>query len=345
MADPTPSLLWLTGPEPSAAPVPSGPTEPPVADGEPLDAYSRAVTGVVDAVGPAVVSVTAGRRGGGSGFAITPDGYVLTNSHVVRGVARAGGGDVAVAFPDGTGLPARVVGDDPATDLALLRAVGSGLPYATLGDSTSLRPGQLVVAVGNPLGFQSTVSAGVVSALGRALRTQEGRLIESVIQHTAPLNPGNSGGPLLDARGRAVGVNTAIIAAAQGIGFAVPAATALWVVPQLLRHGRVRRGHLGISGRTRPLGRRQARYHEVPGSSAVELVDLVAGGPAARAGLLPGDLIVSAGPAAVADVDDLHRVLAEGDAIGAPVILGVLRGVRRLEVEVVPVEAALPGRG
>jgi len=311
-------------------------------DAELLDAYSRAVVSVVEAVGPAVVNIAVGRQaegrgggqvGAGSGVIIAPDGYVLTNSHVVQGARR-----LRATLTDGSSLEARLAGADPATDLAVIRAEGSSLPHAGLGDSASLRAGQLVIAIGNPLGFQSSVSTGVVSALGRALRSQEGRLIENVIQHTAPLNPGNSGGPLVDSRGRVVGVNTAIIAMAQGIGFAIPADTAKWVVSQLLAQGRVRRAYLGLAGRQRPLSRRLALYHGLSGSAGVEVMSVDPRGPAALAGMRAGDIVVSVGGRRVESVDDMHRLLSEG-AIGRPVPLTVLRGRGMEEMEVVPVEA------
>lgn len=312
-------------------------------DAELLDAYSRAVVAVVDAVGPAVVSVGVGKRatqnwpereGAGSGVVIAPDGYILTNSHVVQDARR-----VMATFTDGTQAASRLIGKDPASDLAVIRAEASGLSYASLGDSGRLRVGQLAIAMGNPLGFQSTVTTGVVSALGRALRSREGRLIENIIQHTAPLNPGNSGGPLLDSRGQVVGINTAIIMMAQGIGFAIPSNTARWVVSELIVHGRVRRGYLGIAGRERPLGRRLVRFHDLAQERAVEVVSVESHGPAAQAGLQDGDLIVAANSQAVASVDDLHRFLAEWP-INGPVLLTVIRGLQRLEVGVQPVEAA-----
>jgi S1-C subfamily serine protease len=311
-------------------------------DTELLDAYSRAVTTVVDAVGPAVVSIAVGkqapshwpeREGAGSGVVIAPDGYILTNSHVVHKARR-----LTTTFTDGTQVVARLIGEDPATDLAVIRAEASGLPYALLGDSALLRVGQLVIAMGNPLGFQSTVSTGVVSALGRALRSREGRLIENIIQHTAPLNPGNSGGPLLDSRGRVVGINTAIIMMAQGIGFAIPVNTARWVVSQLLTHGRVRRGYLGIAGRERPLGRRLVRFHNLFNERAVEVVSVEPNGPARQAGLREGDLVVAINEQGVAGIDDLHRFLAEWP-INGPVTLTIIRGQERLAVEVMPTEA------
>ncbi len=304
-----------------------------------LDAYSRAVITVVDAVGPAVVSVLAGtipganeteQFGTGSGVIIAPDGYILTNNHVVHQAKQ-----LMVTLTNGTTLPATQVGVDPATDLAVIRAEGSGLPYATLGDSASLHVGQLIIAIGNPFGFQSTVSTGVVSALGRALRSREGRLIESVIQHTAPLNPGNSGGPLVDSRGRIVGINTAIIIMAQGIGFSIPADTAKWVVSQLLTYGRVRRGFLGITAQQRPLSRRMVIYHNLTSDLAVEVVSIVSDGPAVKSGILKGDLIVAINGQVVSSVDHIHRFLSEWP-VGKAVTLTVIRGKERFEKEIIP---------
>jgi S1-C subfamily serine protease len=314
-----------------------------VSEVELLDAYSRAVTTVVDTVGPAVVNITAGKPaavghgdpvGTGSGVVITPDGYILTNHHVVQKAH-----SLTVQFTDGRRSEATRVGEDPATDLAVIRAHTSDLAYASLGDSDRLQAGQLVIAIGNPLGFQSTVSTGVVSALGRALRSQQGRLIESVIQHTAPLNPGNSGGPLVDSRGRVVGINTAIIAMAQGIGFAVPANTARWVVSQLLSHGRVRRAFLGIGGRERPLERRLARFHQLDTERAVEVLASDPDGPASRAGLRKGDLVVAINGEPVGTVDDLHRFLSDWP-VAESVTLTVIRGTDQLDLRVIPGEAA-----
>jgi len=313
-------------------------------DTELLDAYSRAVTTVVDAVGPAVVSISVGREapagngvepiGAGSGVLVTPDGYVLTNHHVVRDANR-----MQLTLTDGTSLGAVTIGLDPPNDLAVVRANGSGLPYAALGDSSTLRVGQLVIAIGNPLGFQSSVSTGVISATGRGMRGMDRRLIENVIQHTAPLNPGNSGGPLVDSRGRVVGINTAIIAVAQGIGFAVPANTARHVVSQILAYGKVRRGYLGISGRPRQLSRRVVRYFNLARESGVEVVSLDPGGPAGVAGVLGGDIVVEMNGRPVESVDDLHRLLSEV-AVRDLARLDLLRGTERRIVEVVIGEAA-----
>lgn len=317
------------------------PDDVDTSDVELLDAYSRAVTGVADSVGPAVVNLqvtveTSRRgpqRGSGSGVVITPDGYILTNSHVIHRAS-----DVHVSFLSGETAEATVVGQDPATDLALIRAGASGLPYASLGNSTRLRVGQLIIAMGNPYGFQSTVSTGVVSALGRALRSQTGRLIDNIVQHTAPLNPGNSGGPLVDTRGRIIGINTAMFASAQGIGFSIPSQTVGWVLPQLLAHGRVRRGYLGIAGRTRPLGRRLQRFHGLSITRAVEIVTVEPNSPAASAGLREYDILVQVDAHALESVDDLHRYLTEIPP-GKAVTLAVVRRTENLTIEITPTEA------
>ena len=311
-------------------------------DTPPLDAYSAAVVGAVDSVGPAVVSVYVGgsaddaalaRGGAGSGVVVTPDGYILTNEHVVQGTQAA-----RVAFVDGRSVPAAVIGRDPATDLAVLRAHATALPHAQLL-STAPKVGQLVVAVGNPLGFESTVSAGVVSALGRALRSRHGRLIEGIVQHTAALNPGNSGGPLVNSRGGVVGINTAIIAQAQGIGFAVPATTAQWVLTELLTQGRVRRAYLGISGRDRPLDRRLVRALGLPLMRAVEVLSRDGEGPAAQSDLRPGDLIVAVNEVPVDGMDALFRHVSRWP-VGAPLTLRVLRRTQSLNIDLTPREIA-----
>ncbi len=299
-----------------------------------LDAYSRAVVRVVEQVGPAVANIAvAGRlHGAGSGVVVAPDGYILTNSHVVHGAAQ-----LVTSFTDGSQCEASIIGTDPATDLAVIRAHASSLRFAELGDSTRLRVGQLVIAIGNALGYESSVSTGVVSALGRSLRSQQGRLIENIVQHTAPLNPGNSGGALLDSRGQVIGINTAIIARAQGIGFAIPALTARWVLSQLLQHGRVRRGYLGIVGRERPLDRRLVRALDLPVERAVEIVSLDAQGPAHQAGLRSGDIVVRVNAQPVARVDDLHRALAKWPIV-KPVTLSILRGKNQMTVSLTPTE-------
>lgn len=327
----------------AAPPTPDRPSRsPPIAapDRELLDAYSRAVVSVVDAMSPAVVSVHVSRRtrrgerpaGSGSGVFIAPDGYLLTNSHVVHGAS-----GVRITLADGETRSAHVVGDDPSTDLALVQAAGDAVPWAAVDDTGPLRVGQLVIAIGNPLGFHATVSTGVVSSPARSLRGNAGRLIDNVIQHTAPLNPGNSGGPLVDSRGTVVGINAAIIASAQGIGFAVSAGTARWVVPQLLAHGRVRRARLGIAGADQPLGRRVAPYHGLDLERVVQVTAVDESGPAYAAGIRAGDRIVAIGGRPVGGVDDLHRFLAEW-TIGEPVEVTLLRIRDRLDLAVVPGE-------
>jgi S1-C subfamily serine protease len=306
-----------------------------------LDAYSEAVVTVAERVGPAVVNIAAVHRrtartpqgavpfdapGTGSGVVIAPDGYILTNSHVVHGATR-----LEVTLADGRTFPAQLVGDDPATDLAVIRVPAAGLPAATLGESDRLRVGQLVIAIGNPLGFQATVTAGVVSAIGRSLRSQNGRLIEDVIQTDAALNPGNSGGPLVDSRGHVVGINTAIIQGAQGICFAVPINTARWVAGLLIKDGRVHRAYLGITGETRPLHIRIAREHGLSAPSGVGVVQVASGSPADQAGLQPRDVILWLDDTRVNTVDDVHRFLSRAP-IGVPVRLGLLRRSQRLDL-------------
>ena len=311
-----------------------------------LDAYSQAVTNVVSAVGPAVVNIRVKRKaparhravphemeGSASGVIITPDGYIITNSHVVEG-ART----IEVGLADGTSYTAKLVGQDSATDLATLVVPASGLPIAHLGDSDQLRVGQLVIAIGNPLGFQSTVTTGVISALGRSLRSQSGRLIENVIQTDAALNPGNSGGPLVDSRGAVVGINTAIIQFAQGICFAIPVNTVRWVVSLLIREGKVTRGYLGISGQTVLLPVQVVRYFSLEHNTGVHVMGVASGSPAEISGLKEGDIIVSLGEDAVSGVDDIHRVLTR-DVIGKSMNIVLLRGwTTRLEKSVMPVE-------
>ncbi len=308
-----------------------------------LDAYSRAVVGAVEAVGPAVVSVGLARRapepwrrrglpemrGAGSGVLIAPDGYVLTNSHVVSGADR-----IEVRLPDGREMTAQLVGDDPHTDLAVVRVPGTGLPCAQLGDSSALRVGQLVIAIGNPLGFQATVTTGVVSALGRTLRAQTGRLIENVIQTDAALNPGSSGGPLVDFRGRVIGINTAIILGSQGICFAIPSNTARWVAGQLIRDGRVRRSYLGVVGQGVRL---PAGVAGPAPAAAVRVVEVQPQTAAEAAGLRMGDIILRAGETRTASPDDLQRVLGR-HPVGQPLELEVLRGGRHLTVVAHPTE-------
>src|SRR5437660_2392902 len=311
-----------------------------------FDAYSRAVTSAVRRVSPSVVNIevhqSAGRarsgeprerRGGGSGFVFTPDGLVLTNSHVVHDARR-----IEVTLSDGRRMPATAIGDDPASDLAVVRVDEPGLTAATLGDSQQLRVGQLVVALGSPYGFQSTVTAGVVSALGRSLRSYSGRLIDDVIQTDAALNPGNSGGPLVDSSGRVVGVNTATILPAQGICFAIGINTAKFVASRLLPDGRIRRSFIGVSAQTVPVHRRVVRFYDLPKETGALVLSVEENSPARRAGLREGDVIVALDGHPVAGVDDLHRVLTEV-RVGVSSTLTVLRWTETLELKVVPEEA------
>lgn len=322
-------------PNPSREQPPRDPQSAGPSDASLLDAYSQAIVQVVETVSPAVLSLTSTqpRGGAGSGFLVTPDGFAVTNSHVVDGQS-----ELRALTADGDRLRARVIGDDPATDLAILRVAATDLPYTQLGNSEALRVGQLVIAMGSPLGLESTVSSGIVSALGRSLRGRDGRLIDKVIQHTAPINPGNSGGPLVDSRGRVVGVNTAMIAMAQGLGLAVPASTAEWVLREILTHGRVRRRQLGISGTVTPLPRALVRKLDIVGAHGVEVIDVVPKSPAAAAGLEAGDLIVALADRVVETIDDIHRLLT----IASPdqdVPLTVIRDGELVRV-LVP-----PGRG
>ena len=275
---------------------------------EPLDPYSARVANAFETVGPSVVHISAlqanGRGGTGSGVIFAPDGYLITNSHVIAGAAK-----LSASTTDGHRFDATLIGDDPATDLAVLRLNATGLPHAELGSSARLKVGQLVVAIGNPLGFQATVTAGIVSALGRTLRSPSGRLIESVIQTDAALNPGNSGGALVDGRGRVVGVNTAMIGQAQGLCFAIGADTVVDVTARLMRDGRVRRSRLGIGGQTTPLDGRLARRLQRAHAAAVQVSEVIGDGPAARAGVEAGDLVLEFGEAPIFTVDDLHRTL------------------------------------
>jgi S1-C subfamily serine protease len=319
-----------------------------------LDAYSNAVTGAVERISPSVVNIevhqslpVAGRtgageprerRGGGSGFIFTPDGLILTNSHVVHDAKR-----IEVTMSDGRRMPASPIGDDPASDLAVIRideprVEEPGLTAAALGDSQALRVGQVVIAIGAPYGFQSTVTAGVVSALGRSLRSYSGRLIDDVIQTDAALNPGNSGGPLVDSAGRVVGVNTATILPAQGICFAIGINTAKFVASRLLRDGRIRRSSIGVSAQTTPVHRRVVRFYDLPKETGVVVISVEENSPAKRAGLREGDVIVALESHPVAGVDDLHRVLTDV-RVGVSCALTVIRWTEKLELRVVPEEA------
>lgn len=311
-----------------------------------LDAYSKAVVSAAEQVSPSVVKIdviqTAGRRrsgepqerqGGGSGFVFTPDGLILTNSHVVHAATR-----IDVSLADGRRFPASIIGDDPATDLAVIRVDAPNLVAAQLGDSQKLRVGQLAIAIGNPYGFQYTVTAGVVSALGRSLRSYSGRLIDDVIQTDASLNPGNSGGPLVTSDGQVVGVNTAMIQMAQGLCFAIGINTAKFVASRLLQDGRIRRSYIGVEAQTVPLHRRIVRFYDLPQESGVVAMSVTAGSPAAKAGLRDGDVIVALDGKPVAGVDDLHRLLTDV-RVGLSSRLTVLRHTEKLEFQVVPAEA------
>ena len=305
-----------------------------------LDSYSDAVAAVVEKVIPSVIHVAVTReardprrggrpfqaQAGGSGAIITPDGYALTNNHVV-----AGSTSIAVTLADGREVPAQLVGADPATDLAVVRFSALGLTAAEFGDSESLRVGQLVLAMGSPFGFQATVTSGIVSAIGRSLRSESGRLIENIIQTDAPLNPGNSGGPLVDSHGRVVGINTAIIAYAQGICFAIPAATARWVAGLLIKEGRVRRGYLGVAAQMRGLHPALVHALGLQKPTAVEVMEVMPNSPAAQAGVRAGDIIIAINATQVNSVDDIHRLLNRVEP-GAHLDLSVIRGGQRLEL-------------
>lgn len=297
-----------------------------------FDAYSTAVMAAVDRIGPSVVKVDAG--GTGSGFVFAPDGLILTNSHVVANATR-----ISVTLPDGRDLRADLVGDDPHTDLAVLRVSAMDLTAAPFGDSSGLRPGQLVIAIGNPFGFQHTVTAGVVSALGRSLRARTVRLLENLIQTDAALNPGNSGGPLVTSASQVVGVNTAVILGGQGIAFAVPINTARYVITSLLRDGRVRRSHLGVAGQDVVIPRQFVRVHRLRHERGITVTAVSEATPAADAGLRPGDLIVDFADEPVRGIDDLHRLLTE-DRIGQVVPIRLLRRGELRRLLVVPREVS-----
>jgi S1-C subfamily serine protease len=312
-----------------------------------FDAYSTAVMSAVEQIGPSVVKVdvelssmrggrshSRGAQGSGSGFVFAPDGLILTNSHVVSGAAR-----IRVTLPDGRELVADLVGDDPHTDLAVLRVTARDIVAAPFGDSSLLKPGQLVIAIGNPFGFQHTVTAGVVSALGRSLRARTVRLMENLIQTDAALNPGNSGGPLVTSAAQVVGVNTAVILGGQGIAFAVPINTARYVVSSLLRDGRVRRSHLGVAGQNTPIPRRFVREHKLSNEQGVTITAVSEGTPADEAGLRAGDLILDFAGETVSSIDDLHRLLTD-ERIGELVPVRVLRRGELRRVLVIPREVA-----
>jgi S1-C subfamily serine protease len=312
-----------------------------------LDTYSQAVVRVAETVSPAVVNITVSKQvgrqmrrgygylpfeaqGAGSGFVIASDGFILTNNHVVSGSSK-----IKITTADGTDYQANLIGQDPDTDLAVVQVLGGGLSQVTLGDSDKLRVGQMVIAIGNPNGLQNTVTAGVVSATGRTLNSQNGRLIENIIQTDAALNPGNSGGPLVNSHGQVVGVNTAIIAMAQGICFAVPVNTARWVAGQLMTNGKVVRGYLGVSCQQQPIPPQIVRTFNLPGKSGVAVLQVTANSPAAKAGLKPGDLLLSLNNRPVASISQLRQQLA-GNVIGKDISLTALRGNSRLDLYIRP---------
>jgi S1-C subfamily serine protease len=320
-------------------------------DGALLDAYSRAVVDAAERVSPSVVHIHVSHsrrgprspqpvppsetRGSGSGFIFTPDGFILTNSHVVHGADK-----IEAALGDGTRYAAELVGNDPHSDLAVLRISAPNLAPVLMGNSRSLRVGQLVVAIGNPYGFECTVTAGVVSALGRSLRARSGRLIDSVIQTDAALNPGNSGGPLVNSHGEVVGVNTAVILPAQGICFAIAIDTAKFIAGRLIKDGKITRSYLGVAGQNVPLHRRLVRYYHLPVETGVLVFSVEPGSPAQRAGLLQGDVLVAYGDQAVSGVDDLHRLLTETQ-VRARSTVTLIRQNEKLMIEVTPEEAKL----
>ncbi len=328
----------------TSAPVVPSPAGGALSDSALLDAYSQAVVSAAEKISPSVVKIEAvhlattssgkarEHQGGGSGFVFTPDGLILTNSHVVHGATR-----LAASLPDGRHFPAHIIGDDPSTDLAVIRIDASALVAAPLGDSQRLRVGQLVIAIGNPYGFQYTVTAGVVSALGRSLRSYSGRLIDDVIQSDASLNPGNSGGPLVTSDGQVVGVNTATIMGAQGLCFAIGINTAKFVAGRLLRDGKIRRSLIGVEAQTLPLHRRLVRFYDLPQESGVVVISVQKDSPAQRAGLRQGDVIVALDGKPVAGVDDLHRLLTDA-RVGVSSTLTLLRWTEKLQLQVVPEE-------
>jgi S1-C subfamily serine protease len=306
-------------------------------DDELLDAYSRTVVGAVDAAGPAVGRIEAG-RGQGSGFLFTPDGFVLTNSHVIQSARR-----IVAALPDGRSFPADIIGDDPHTDLAVLRLDGRGadrepMPWIAFADSSQVRPGQIAIAIGTPHGLQHSVTTGVVSALGRSLRSRSGRLMDDILQSDAALNPGNSGGPLIDSRARVMGVNTAIISGAQGLSFSIASNTARFVAARLMRDGRIRRGVIGFAGQTVRIPAALARAHQVAAAAGVQVAAVEPDSPAAIAGFRAGDIIIAMDGAIVSGIDELHTLLTE-DRIGVPTPVVVLRGRERRRLVVIPTEA------
>ena len=341
----SPFIHSVSGRRKGAFPAAPPPVPP---DGGLLDAYSRAVVAATESISPSVVNIEIRRHasrssgsgpngreqavGSGSGFVFTPDGFVLTNSHVVHGA-----GHIDVVLSDGRRVAATPVGDDPDSDLAVIRVNQPDLIPAAMGDSQSIRVGQFAIAIGNPYGFQYSVTAGVVSALGRSLRSRSGRLIDNVIQTDASLNPGNSGGPLVDSTGLVIGVNTAVILPAQGLCFAIGINTAKFVAGQLIKDGRVRRSYIGVGGQVVPIHRRVVRFHRLPIEAGVLVVSIEPGSPASAAGVRPGDIIIACGETPVSGVDDLHRLLT-ADTVGVTVPLMLLRSSEKIFLDVTPAE-------
>lgn len=323
----------------AGGPARTSPVSPSIAGDEArLDAYSSAVVRAAEEVGPSVLKIDARRRNGahlgsGSGFILTPDGFVLTNSHVVHGADQ-----LEVTLSDGRRPDAHLVGDDPDTDLAVLRIYAPQLRPVRLAEFKSTRVGQIAIAIGNPYGFQCTVTAGVVSALGRSFRTRTGRLIDNILQTDAALNPGNSGGPLVNSQGEVMGVNTAVILPAQGICFAIGIDTAQYVAGWLIKEGRIRRGYLGIGGQDVPLHRRLVRHYQLSNPSGVLVIAIVPDGPAARAGVREGDILLEFNRQPVPAIDALHKLLT-GASIGVNTSLSLLRGTERLSLTVTPEES------
>ena len=329
---------------------PSGPEfdrpsiAPPRDDGVLLDEYSRTIVSAADRVGPAVVNIDIKQRldsrrgprevgGSGSGFVIAPDGFILTNSHVVHDANQ-----IAVSLPDGREYPAQLAGDDPDTDLAVIRIDAPHLAHVRLADSESLRVGQVVIAIGNPLGFQASVTAGVISALGRSMHAQSGRLIDNIIQTDAALNPGNSGGPLVNSAGEVIGVNTAMIRPAQGICFAIASNTAKFVAGWLIRDGKIRRSYIGVAGQNVPLHRRIVRFYNLPLETGVLVVSVEKDSPAQRAGLREGDLIIAFNEQPIGSIHELHKMLM-GEQIGVEATLVVIRHTEKLVLTIIPAES------
>jgi S1-C subfamily serine protease len=327
-----------TAPQSSEAASQSTATPVELNDAALLDAYSQAVTRAVDAVAPSVINIevrkkNGQRAGSGSGFIFTPDGFAITNSHVVHGADR-----IDVHLADGRRPDADLVGEDPDTDLAVIRIYAPQLNPVRLGNSSSLRAGQMAVAIGNPYGFQCTVTAGIISALGRSFRANTGRLIDNVIQTDAALNPGNSGGPLVNSTGEVIGVNTAVILPAQGICFAIGIDTAKYVVPWLMKDGRIRRSYIGIGGQNIPIHRRIVRFHHLPAGTGVLVIQLAENGPAARSGLREGDVLFEFDGRPIPSNDALHQCLT-AETIGQRKEIGIIRGTERLTLTIDPAEA------